>query len=112
VNYPFAQLVKEADGPLTGKPTTGTACIFQFDSSTGTDQFLGDVTDSGFSYWSDAVLFALDSSTIGNGFYQGDIVTYHGSVYGTQSYKTRIGGTNTVPVIEVTSMEKTGSGCN
>ena len=73
---------------------------------------MGDVTDSGFGLWTDAVLFSLDSASIGDGFYQGDIVTYHGSVFGTQSYKTRIGGTNTVPVIEVSGMEKTGTGCN
>jgi hypothetical protein len=108
VTYSYAQLSKDADGALFMNDTVGNACVFQFDSATGSDAFMGEITDTGYG-WDDVVYFTLDDSSVGDGIYQGDLVRYHGYVYGSYDYQTQAGGTKTVPQIQVSSMTKIGT---
>jgi hypothetical protein len=100
---PYGELVK---GTLQGQHVTFRVKVFQFDTSTGPNQFLGYVTPGSYDIWNDIVAFKLSDPAIANGVVKDDIVRVWGTVGPPQSYSTRIGGTNTVPTVDVKYLTK------
>lgn len=110
-NFSYPVLVKDA-ASLKGQRITHTACIFQFDSATGPKDFLAEWTNMGYGIWDNFVNVRLPSSSVGARAFEKDVVTIHGYILGNFSYQTQLGGTNTVPYIEVTSLEVVGHNCS
>jgi hypothetical protein len=78
--------------------------VFQYDTNTGLSSMLVDVNNEGYGVWDGTVKLNLANNRLGNNVYQQDIVEFWGTVQGSDTYTTEIGGTNTVPVIEVQYM--------
>jgi hypothetical protein len=97
-SIPYGELVK---GGSQGQRVTYRVKVFQFDSSTGPNQFLGYVTQGQYDIWSDIALFKLSDPSMGNGIVNENIVRVWGTVGAPYSYSTRIGGSNTVPAVDV-----------
>lgn len=81
-----------------------TAQVFQFDSVTGKKAMLVEITNEGFGVWDDLVYVNLASASLGSRIYEDNIVYFAGRLDGTYSYTTSLGGTNTVPQIDVTQL--------
>jgi hypothetical protein len=103
--------VKEASS-LKGQRIIHTACIFQFDSNTGTKDFLAEWTNLGYGEWDNDVNVQLPSASVGAKAFEKDIVTIRGYVLGDLTYQTENGGSNTVPNLEVTSVTVVGHNCS
>jgi hypothetical protein len=97
-SVPYGELVK---GGSQGQGVTYRVKVFQFDSSTGPNQFLAYVTQGQYDIWSDVALIKLSDPSMGNGVVNDNIVRVWGTVGAPYSYSTRIGGTNTVPTVDV-----------
>jgi hypothetical protein len=97
-SIPYGELVK---GGSQDQRVTYRVKVFQFDSSTGPNQFLAFVTQGQYDIWNDTALFKLSDPAIGNGVVNDNIVRVWGTVGAPYSYSTRIGGTNTVPAVDV-----------
>lgn len=93
-----------------GTCLTGQAHVFQYDSNTGATTMLIDVTNDGYGFWSDAVELRLPNAAAGQGIVQNDIIQYWGPLSGTDTYSTKIGGSNTVPVINAMYVTLVSSG--
>ncbi len=106
---PYPVLVKDPDS-LDGKCVHYQAEVFQYDSSTGTNSMLVEVTNVGYGLWDNLVAVNLPSASLGSHIYQDDIVELVGRVNGTETYQTRLNGQNTVPVIDATQMHLVSSG--
>jgi hypothetical protein len=100
---PYGELVK---GGSQGQPVMYRVKVFQFDVNTGPDTFLAYVTPGSYDIWNDVVMFKLSDPSVGSGVVNEDIVRVWGTVGAPQSYSTRIGGTNTVPVVQVKYLSK------
>jgi hypothetical protein len=100
---PYGELVK---GGLQGQTVTYRTKVFQFDTATGPDTFLGYVTPGSYDIWNDVAMFKLSDPALGNGVVNDNVVRVWGTVGPPQSYSTRIGGSNTVPVINVKYLTK------
>jgi len=92
-----------------GKKISVFVHIFQFDSLTGDNQFLGDVdvqNNLSSGYWSGGTTSLLvgTSSRLAD-YVQGDVVRISAVVLGTYSYPTKIGGTNQVPKLQVNAIK-------
>lgn len=98
-SIPYDQLKKDPDA-LTGTAVTYKAEVFQYDASTGTSSMLVSVTPKGYGYWDDNILLNLDPA-LGVDVDEDDIIEFWGTIAGSTSYDTRIGGRNTVPTVEV-----------
>jgi hypothetical protein len=102
-SIPYGELVK---GGSQGQPVMYRVEVFQFDTSTGANQFLGYVTPGSYDIWTDIVAFKLGDPAIGSGVVKDDIVRVWGTVGAPQTYSTRIGGMNTVPTVDVKYLTK------
>ena len=94
----YGQLV--SPNAAQGTCVTSQAQVFQYDSITGTAEMLVDVTNDGYGFWSDIVDLQLPVSAASQNLVQNDIIQFWGTTSGTTTYKTSIGGSNTVPVID------------
>jgi len=101
---PYDQLVRDVPG-LQGRPITFRTKVFQFDFNTGSDKFLGQVTQGQYDIWDDVVMFKLSDPSIGTGVVNDDIVRVWGTVGAPESYSTR-NGTNSVPTVDVKYLTK------
>ena len=110
-NYSYPVLAKDASS-LKGQRVVHTVCIFQFDSATGTKDFLAEWTNLGYGTWENLVNVRLPTASVGAKAFQKDLVTIHGYILGNLSYQTKNGGTNTVPNLEVTSLVVVGHNCS
>lgn len=87
-----------------------TAQVFQFDTVTGPKAMLVAITNEGYGVWTDLVWVNLATTSLGRAIYENDIVYLVGRLDGTTTYTTSLGGTNTVPVIDVTQLRRANSG--
>jgi hypothetical protein len=85
-----------------GLCVTYEAQVFQYNSDTGTTEMLVDVTNDGYGLWTDIVELRLPQSVVSQNFIQDDVIRFWGTTAGSDTYQTSIGGTNTVPVVDVT----------
>ena len=99
---PFDELVRDPDG-LIGETVNYRARVLQYDSRTTTASMLVYVTEEDFGFWTDNVLVTLNPS-LGATIDNDDIIDVWGTVTGTQTYDTAIGGSNTVPMVEARYM--------
>jgi hypothetical protein len=100
---PYGELVK---GGSQGQPVNYRVKVFQFDTSTGPNKFLGYVTAGSYDIWTDVAAFNLGDPAIANGVVNDDIVRVWGTVGSPLNYSTRIGGSNTVPSVDVKYLTK------
>jgi hypothetical protein len=60
-----------------------------------------DVTNDGYGFWSNVVELQLPPSAVAQNFIENDVIQFWGITTGTDTYTTKIGGTDTVPVVDV-----------
>jgi hypothetical protein len=102
----YDELVKDP-AALKGRRIHSQAKVFQYDARTGTTALLVSVTleqPGRFEFWTDNVLLRLPTSGLGAGIDNDDIIEFWGTVSGPYSYGTAIGGSNTVPAVDVRYM--------
>jgi hypothetical protein len=93
---PYNQLNKNADR-YHGKRVRYTGQILQIQEKTGQGGFmLLSVTDLGYGVYDDNIWVDYDHSIRSA---QGDVVTVYGTVIGSKSYETQIGGETYVPQV-------------
>ncbi len=96
-----------------GKKISLFVHIYQFDSLTGDNQFLGDVdvqNNLSSGYWSGGTTSLLvGTSSMLSDYVEDDVVKVNAVVLGTFSYTTKIGGTNNVPKLQIKSIKFIGS---
>jgi len=85
----------------SGVCVTYQAQIFQYDSNTGKNEMLVDVTNDGYGDWSNTVELQIPDSIAAMNFVQNDVIQFWGPTAGSDTYSTSIGGSNTVPVVHV-----------
>lgn len=95
-SIPFGQLDKNPDR-YSGDRVTYRGQIFQIQEDFGSTMILLSVTDEGYGFWTDEIMVTYDGTTEA---VEDDIVTIYGTVEGSETYDTRIGGENTVAKIE------------
>lgn len=98
----YDELNKDADS-FAGRKVKYTGQVFQIqqDGSNGGIMLLS-VTDEGYGYWTDNVWVNYTGKTSAN---EDDIVTVYGTVVGSTSYETQIGGETYVPEIDAKYIE-------
>ena len=109
---PWAACPSSVPGPSYGVLVKGqygtcvhyTAQVYQFDTVTGNKGLLVAITNDGFGVWTDLVWLNLASASLGTTITDNDVVYLVGRLEGTYTYTTQLGGTNTVPVIDVTQL--------
>ena len=99
---PFKQLNKNPDR-FEGTKVTYQGKIFQIFEEGGKTIMLLSVTDEGYDFWTDEV-YVTYNGTIDS--VEDDIVTIFGTVTGSESYDTKIGGSNTTPAIRATIIDE------
>jgi len=96
-----------------GKKISVYVHIWQFDSLTGDNQFLGDVdvqNKLSSGYWSGGTTSLLiGTSSMLADYVEDDVVKISAVVLGTYSYSTKIGGTNNVPKLQIKAIKYLGS---
>jgi hypothetical protein len=98
-SFSYDKLNKDPDA-LAGRIVTYRAEVMQYDARTGTDNMLVNVTADEYGYWDDLVFLTLDGAAA-TSIDEDDIIQFWGEVTGAYSYDTAIGGSNTVPEIEI-----------
>lgn len=98
-SIPYEQLKKDPDG-IIGTVVTYKGEIFQYDSRTTTASMIISVTNKGYGIWSDEIHLLLDPS-LGANADENDLIQIWGTITGSFSYDTAMGGTNTIPQILV-----------
>lgn len=93
---PFKQLDKNPDR-YSGERVVYRGEIFQIQEDFGSTVILLSVTDAGYGFWTDEIMVTYDGTTEA---VKDDIITVYGTVVGSETYDTRIGGENTVAKIE------------
>jgi Glucodextranase, domain B len=96
VTLPYNQLEKNADR-YEGKRVKYTGKIFQIQEDSLGGIMLLSVTDEGYDFWTDNVWINYDHRITSA---EDDIVTVYGTVVGSKSYETQIGGETYVPEID------------
>lgn len=107
----FALIAKNPDGAI-GRKVVVYGRVTQFDSATGTSQFLArtapSIPDSAYDY--DQNTFVVgDTTALVRDVVEDDLVTMHAEVVGSFTYDTQAGGSTTVPKLRVNLIEVTGS---
>jgi hypothetical protein len=77
-----------------GKKAVYRGKIFQVQEDGGRTVILLSVTDQGYGFWDDHVWIDYDGTIKGA---EDDMLTVYGTLSGTESYDTQIGGNTTVP---------------
>ena len=107
------KLVVKAPDNYIGDRYEVWACITQFDAATGTDTFRAQGSFKKQRFWytnGDNSLFSGDSNQLAD-YLEGDIVRVMATVLGSFTYDTQAGGSTTVPLFSVDSIEHKGSNC-
>lgn len=107
----FALIAKNPDAAV-GRKIVVYGRVTQFDSATGTTQFLArtapSVPDRVYDY--DQNTFVVgDTAALIRDVVEDDLVTMHAEVLGSFTYDTQAGGSTTVPKLQVNLIEVTGS---
>jgi hypothetical protein len=96
VTLPYNQLEKNAD-EYAGKRVKYTGQIFQIQEDYGSSVILLAVTDEGYGFWTDNIWVDYDGEIDSA---EDDVITVYGTVTGSKSYETQIGGETYVPQIK------------
>jgi hypothetical protein len=103
VTIPYKQLEKNADR-FEGKHVKYTGQIFQIqEDEYGGGIMLISVTNDGYGYWDDNVWVDYDGNVKGA---EDDVVTVYGTITGSKSYETQIGGETYVPQMRARYIEE------
>lgn len=106
-------LIAKSPAKHKGKKISIFVHIWQFDSLTGDNQFLGEVdvqNNLSSGYWSGGTTSLLiGTSSMLSDYVEDDVVKINAVVLGTYSYTTKIGGTNNVPKLQIKSIKLIGS---
>ncbi|MGH9044105.1 MAG: hypothetical protein ACRDVP_04585 [Acidimicrobiales bacterium] len=86
---------------LPGACVTYQAQVFQYDANTGANSMLVYVTNDGDGFWSNLVQLLLPPSAAAQNFVENDIIQFWGPTGTPDTYDTSIGGSNTVPSVNV-----------
>lgn len=96
-----------------GKKISVYVHIWQFDSLTGDNQFLGDVdvqNNLSSDYWiGGTTSLLIGTSSMLADYVEDDVLKISAVVLGTYSYSTKIGGTNRVPKLQIKAIKFLGS---
>ncbi len=90
---PFKQLEKNPDR-YAGERVAYRGQVFQIDEDLGETVILLSVTDEGYGFWTDEIWVNYAGTTPA---VEDDMITVYGTIDGSRSYDTRMGGTNDVP---------------
>ena len=93
---PYKQLIKDPES-YAGQKVAYQGQIFQIQQSGGAGVMLLSVTDEGYGLWTDEIWVNYHQSVKSA---KDDIITVYGTVTGTKTYDTQIGGTRYVPQID------------
>ena len=93
---------KNADD-YAGKRVKYTGQIFQIQEDLGSTVILMSVTNEGYDFWDDNVWVDYDGEIESA---KDDIITIYGTVTGSKSYETQIGGETYVPQIRAKYVEE------
>ena len=93
---PYNQLEKNPDR-YKGKKVVYRGQIFQIQEDYGSTWLLLSVTDEGYGFWSDNVWVEFDGTIKGA---EEDVITVYGTITGSESYETQIGGETYVPKLK------------
>jgi hypothetical protein len=96
---PYDQLKKDPDA-LKGTLVTYKGRVFQYDSRTSTASMIVSVTNKGYGFWSDEMFLVLDPA-LGQNADEDDLIQFWGTITGSFTYDTAIGGSNTLPAVAV-----------
>lgn len=92
-SIPYNQLEKNADR-YAGEKVVFRGQIMQIQESFGSTFMLLSVTDEGYGFWTDNVWVDYEGTIKGA---EDDIITVYGTIEGSKSYETQIGGETYVP---------------
>lgn len=102
----YAMLNKSQDG-YNGKPYHITSgYVMQAMEENGKTFLLVAITNEGYDYYDDLIAVTLDSQTAA---VEGDLVEVYGVLGKKFDYDTKMGGTNSVPSMQATSIEVVGN---
>lgn len=102
----YAQLIKDSS-PYVGNHVVFHGQVLQIQQSGSDGNLLLSVTDDGSGFWTDNVWVDYHQAIQA---VQGDLITVYGTVSGTKSYDTQIGGTTYVPQMNAKYVDDVGSG--
>ncbi|WP_305091856.1 DUF2510 domain-containing protein [Prescottella sp. R16] len=105
-------LIAKNPAAAVGRKVVVYGRVTQFDSATGTSQFLArtapSVPDSVYDYDQNTLIVG-DTTALVENVVENDLVTMHAEVLGSFTYDTQAGGSTTVPKLQVNIIEVTGS---
>lgn len=90
---PYNQLEKNADR-YAGEKVVFRGQIMQIQETLGSTFMLLSVTDEGYGFWTDNVWVDYEGTINGA---EEDVITVYGTIEGSKSYETQIGGETYVP---------------
>lgn len=108
----WKQMAKNPDS-YQGQPVVLHGEIWQFDSASGPNAFLASSggkyqrPEYGFTDYPVDAMFTGDEATL-ESLVEGDLFTANVEVIGSLDYDTMIGGANTVPIVWIWSVKRTG----
>jgi len=100
--FDFKKVDKNPDR-YAGQLVKGRAKIYQIQENGSATVGGLYVTSQGYGYWSDNVRFTLPKVT---DLVEDDVVNFYGEVVGSYSYESQAGWNITVPMLELTYLEK------
>ena len=106
---PYNQLVKDPTA-LAGKVVTYKAQVFQYDTNTGTSNFIASVTDEGYNIWTNNIWADVDPS-IATHVCNDTIIRFWGEVVGPYTYTTTLNGSITIPEINIKYLSVVSKAC-
>jgi hypothetical protein len=98
---PYNQLAKDPED-YKGEKVVYRGQIFQIQEEGSFTWMLLAVTDMGYDFWDDNIYIEYDGEIAGA---EDDIITVYGTVRGTKSYETQIGGETFVPEVRAKYIE-------
>ena len=102
---PYNQLIKDPES-FAGQRVAYHGQIFQIQESGGSGIMLLSVTDQGYGLWTDEIWVNYNQHVASA---KDDTITVYGTVLGTKTYDTQIGGSRYVPEIDAKYIVEGGS---
>lgn len=106
---PYNQLIKDP-AALAGHVVTYKAQVFQYDTATGTSNFIASVTNEGYGIWTDNIWADVDPS-IAQNVCNNTVIRFWGSVVGPYTYTTTSNGSLTIPEINIKYISVVSGAC-
>jgi hypothetical protein len=108
-SIPYNLLSKDP-ASLAGTPVTYEGQVFQYDSATGTSNFIVSVTNDGYGIWSDNIWADVDPS-IAQNVCTDTIIRFWGDVVGPYTYTTTMNGELTIPEVKIRYVDVVSNSC-